>query len=283
MPNARTAFSFGALVTIALSAAPAAAQSACDATFQKSGNPITGIKFTATTAVNDLTPTSAVNQLRGIVLARGYDVLVAEADEGKMLLEQPMSGKTRAFPIEVTATQERGVGTVRMQAKTPAGMIVKTDGARAELCAVLALLKGGKAGLAAANGGASATASVAAPVKLNALDFSHQLSKDTQRNPAAIMLRYPGKRFTISGFVDYVIRDGDVLRVAYKILNPWEEAIRLPNVAPFKTDISCLMAKGTSVYALQLKPGKSINLTGTFYRFDEFKHVVWLNECRPAK
>ncbi|RYG34503.1 MAG: hypothetical protein EON93_08010 [Burkholderiales bacterium] len=118
---------------------------------------------------------------------------------------------------------------------------------------------------------------------MNALSFSHQISKDTERNSAAIPLRYKGKRFTIDGIVDYIIRDGDQYRVAFKVPHPWEEVIRLPNIAPFKTDISCMMGKGTSVYVLQLKPGKSIKLTGTWGEFDEFKHVVWLEDCQKAK
>jgi hypothetical protein len=33
---------------------------------------------------------------------------------------------------------------------------------------------------------------------------------------------------------------------------------------------------------MQLKPKKSVKLTGTFYDFDEFKDVTWFKDCRPA-
>jgi hypothetical protein len=270
-------------VSMLVLASGAANAGMCEDTFVKKGNPIGGVRFIATTSVADMTPQSALGQLRGIVAARGYDILVDEADAGSMLIEQPMTGKARAFPIEITALSEGGVGTVRMEAKLRAGMLVKEADGKAELCGMLAQLKGGKAGLALAAKGKGAQTVQAAPVKMSALAFSHQLSKDTERNSAAIPLRYKDKMFTLDGTVDYVIKDGDYFRVAYKIMEPWEEAIQLPNAAKFKTDISCLMAKGTGAYTLQLKPGKSIKLTGTFHEFSEFKHVVWLKDCRPEK
>lgn len=255
----------------------------CEDTFTKSGSPVGGLRFIASTAVAGLTPASAIGQLRGIVLPKGYDILVEEADEGSMLIEQPMTGKARAFPITVTAVQNGGVGTVRLEARLRAGMFVKEAPAMAEMCSLLNPIKGGKAGLAAAAASRNAVAGGAAPVVMNALAFSHQISKDTERNSAAVPLRYKNKRFTITGMVDYVIRDGEYYRVAYKIPNPWEEALRLPNTAPFKTDISCMMAKGQAAYALTLKPNKSIRLTGTWHQFDEFKHIVWLMDCRPER
>ena len=263
---------------------PAAARAgACEDTFTKAGSPVSGLRFIASVSVNDLTPASAIGQMRGLVIPRNYDVLADEPVAGSMLIEQPMSGKARAFPIEVSAVQERGVGTVRMEAKLRAGMFVKQADAMKEMCDILSQIRGGRAGLAAASAGKNAVSGGAAPLALSALAFSHQVSKDTERNSAAIPLRYRGKRFTISGTVDYVIRDGPYYRVAFKVPEPWEEALRLPNTAPFKTDISCLMASGQAAYTLQLKPDKSIKLTGTWHQFDEFKHVVWLNDCRPER
>ncbi|MGL5839031.1 MAG: hypothetical protein ACRCY3_11070, partial [Sphingorhabdus sp.] len=64
---------------------------------------------------------------------------------------------------------------------------------------------------------------------------------------------------------------------------PYEEVIKLPNTAPFKTDIVCYMAPGTAAFTAQLKPKKGIKLTGTVDAFDEYKHVIWLKDCRPAQ
>ena len=270
------------LAACVLSALPSAALAGpCEDSFVKKGSPIGGLRFIATTTVADLTPTSAIRQLQGMAVTRNYDVLAVEAEDGSMLIEQPQTGAARAFPVIVTATSVSGVGTVRMEAKLPTGMFAGADGAKNELCLMLNQLKGGKAGLALA-ARAKGAVSTQAPLAISALELSHQISKDTERNAAAIPLRYKNKAFTISGTVDYVIRDGDFYRVAYKVPEPYEEAIRLPGTAAFKTNISCLMAKGQSVFALTLKPGRSIKLTGTYRDFNEFKHIIWLENCRPA-
>lgn len=43
------------------------------------------------------------------------------------------------------------------------------------------------------------------------------------------------------------------------------------------------MAPGTAAYALQLKPGKSVRLTGMFDEHREVSPIVWLSNCRPAQ
>lgn len=255
----------------------------CEEAFVKKGNPITGLRFTAAVTVADLPPAVAIGQMRGLVAAKGYDIMADEAEYGSMLIEQPMTGTVRAFPIQISATQTGGIGTVVMEAKLRAGQTTKADAAMAEMCGMLNQIKGGKAGAAAAKKGATATTVAAAPVKMNSLSFSQQVSKDTERNSAGILTRYKGKQFTIDGLVDYVTKDGKDFRVGYKIPEPWEQAIRLPNQAPFKTDIVCYMAPGQAAYSLQLKPNKSIKLTGTVEDFDEYKHVIWLKDCRPAQ
>lgn len=272
------------LTALAMLAVPAAARAGtCEDTFIKKGSIISGQHFTATTTVVDLPPDVAINQLRAIVAKRGYDIIAAEPAGGAMLIEQPMSGKVRAFPIEITATQQNGVGTVQMVAKLRTGMSTKPDLAKAEMCAVLAELKGGKAGRLAAKSGAGATTVQAAPVAMSAQAFSQQISKDAERNVLAVEQRYANKRFTLSGNVDYVIKDGDRYRVAFKILQPHEQVIRLPGQAKTVSGISCLMAPGTSVFVMQLKPGKGIKLTGTYHKFDEFKDHTWFMDCTPEK
>ena len=52
------------------------------------------------------------------------------------------------------------------------------------------------------------------------------------------------------------------------------------NVSDF-LNVSTL-APGTAAYTAQLKPKKQIKLTGTVEDFDEYKHVIWLKDCRPA-
>ena len=265
-------------------ATPAAGASAgtCEATFIKQGSAISGLKFIATTSVADLSVQSAVDQLRGIVVPRNYDILSEERSHGSMLIEQSMTEKARAFPIIISVTNEGGVGTVRMEARLRAAMLAKTEAAKFEMCGMLAELRGGKAGLARA-AAAKGAKSERPPLRISSLELSHQVSKDTERNAAAVPLRYRHRSFTVSGIVDYIRKDGDNYRVAFKIPHPWEEAIRLPNVAPFKTDISCLMAPGQAAYALTLKPGRNVRLTGIYSDFSEDRHVMWLEKCQPEQ
>ena len=224
----------------------------------------------------------SIEQMHGIAMPRNYDIISEEAAYGSMLIEQPMAEKARAFPLIISATSEGGVGTVRIEARLRAGMMAKAEAARFEMCGMLAELKGGITVLALAASAKNAK-SERPPLRISALELSHQISKDTERNAAAVPLRYKHRVFTVSGDVDYIRKDGDYYRVAFKIPNPCEEAIRLPNVAPFKTDISCLMAPGQAAYALTLKPKKSARLTGRYHDFDENRHVMWLDNCRPEQ
>ena len=63
----------------------------------------------------------------------------------------------------------------------------------------------------------------------------------------------------------------------------YDEVLRLPNAAPFKTDIFCQLARGQAVFALQLKPGKGIKLSGDYANFDPIRHSLLLQNCRSAK
>jgi len=271
------------IAALSLIALPAAANAGtCEDTFVKKGAVIGGLRFTATVTVPDLAPATAIYQVKGLALSRGYAVLSEEPNEGSMLIEQPQTGKTRSFPVIVSATQAGKIATVSLQANLRGGMITKEDAAKAEMCGLLNQIKGGKAGLAAAAKGRNATGSGGPIVKISALGLSQQLSKEKERNVEAIPLRYKGKTFTIDGQVDYVKKDGDAYRVAFKIMEPYQQAIRLPGQADFKTDISCLMAKGQAAFALTLKPNKNVKLTGTYANYREYPPIMWLSDCRPA-
>ena len=265
--------------SIALLTPCAAYASTCEESFAKSGSFISGQKFTASVTVAGLSPSSAIGQMRGIVVNKGYDVLATEAQEGTMLIEQGQTNKARAVPITITATPG---GTVTMEAKLRAGMSAQSDGARTEMCGMLNQLKAGRAGNVAAAAGMTATGTKAA-LEMDALSLSHQVSKDTERNAAAIPLRYKGKTFVIKGTVKMVDKIGDEYVVLYDIPEPYREAIRLPNEAAFKTDMVCRLAQRQSVFALQLKPGKGIKLSGMFAGLDPIRHVMTMRDCRPVK
>jgi hypothetical protein len=260
--------------------APSIAHAAtCEESFTKTGSIISGQKFGASVTVPDLSPSSAIGQLRGIVIMKNYDVMAAEPEDGSMLIEQPQTAKARAFPITITASPD---GTVRMDAKLPIGMTANADSAKNEFCGMLNRLKGGGAGNAAAATGIAAVATKA-PLELDSLSLSHQISKDTQRNPAAAAVRYQGKSFIVSGTVKSVDKVGDSFVVSYDIPEPYQELLRLPNTAPFKTDLVCRLAPSQTVFALQLRPGKNIKLTGDYENFDPIGHLLVLQNCHSVR
>lgn len=261
----------------------AAFAATCEQSFAKRGSALTGLTFTAETTAPDLTPTSAVGQVRGLAVKGSYDVILEEADAGSLLIEQPAAGSARPIPIIVTATQAGDVGTVRMEAKLPAGMAAPAEAVKTELCGMLAQVKGGKAGLAAASQGMAAT-STATPTRIDAVTLSIQFAKEAVKNDAALPLRYKGKAFSVWGKVNHVMKDGEFFRVAFDTPEARDQPIRLdlPGDPGFRVNISCLMGRGQNAYALTLKKGSLTRLTGTFYEYDTFKRTVWLSECRPA-
>jgi hypothetical protein len=273
-----------AMLAFSAPATPLLAQ-ACEATFAKNGNPITGLKYTATQSVAGLSTPDAVNQLRGIVLARGYDVLAAEPAAGSMLLESPQTAGQRSFQLVAQATSEGTAVTVQLRASLRSGVMAKLEVVRGEMCGMLAELKGGSAGAVAAAKGRTATAGGGAPTVLTAQTLADRVSKERDQDVNEIPLRYAGRSFTLSGTVDEVARDGDTYRVRFDILAWEEKAVRLPGESQFKTEIVCMLAPGQSVYALTLRRRSKVRLTGTFaeYRASPSPSVMWLSECKPAQ
>jgi hypothetical protein len=254
----------------------------CEDTFVKKGNMISGLRFTASQTVPDMPIDVAINQMRGIAAKRGYNIIASEPASGALLIEQAVTQNSRAFPVEINATAAGGMGTVVMVAKLRAGQNTREEAARTEMCAMLAELKGGRPGRQAAAAGASAITQQAAPIAMTAQAFASQISKDAERNATTIPARYNGKQFTLSGEVEYITADSGTTRIAFQILQPHEMVLRLPGMPSTISEVSCLMAPGTSVFTAQLKPKKSVKLTGTFNEFSDARQVTWFKDCRPA-
>ncbi|WP_447726737.1 hypothetical protein [Sphingomonas koreensis] len=264
--------------------ASGASAATCEESFAKKGNPVTGLRFVATKTVADVKPAVALGQMRGIAATGGYDIIVDEAEYGSLLIEQPMSGTVRAFPIEIKAAAAGAASDVTMEAKLRGGQLVKENAARTEMCGMLNRILGGKAGITAATRGKTAV-STAGPVAMNSFQFSDTIARDNEKNPAGVLLRYKGKPYTISGIADYVTRDEgtDAYRIGYRIPEPHNRGLTLPGAPKSKVDVVCYLAKGQLTYALQLKPGANIKLTGTVTEFDQYRRVIWLQDCRNAK
>ena len=252
----------------------------CEASFAKKGNPVTGLRFTATTTVKDMSPSSAVGQLRGIVLPKGYDILAAEPEAGEMLIEQPATGKARSFPVTIAITDENGAGKVTMDAKLRPTMNIPDAAARSEMCGMLNQLRGGQAGLALARKGNAAQAIAAPPLCMSVLAFSSQLAGEARKNSEAMVARHQGKSFTLFGPVGTVGKAGNRHRIDFKLV---ENA--LTSIVPgsgYRLNVSCILAEGQSAYSLKLQPDKHVELTGVFDEYDMARSTLYLRDCRPA-
>lgn len=268
------------LLIALFSAATTASATECEQSFVKKGNPVTGLRFTATTAVGDMTAASAVGQLRGIVLGKGYDVLAAEPEGGTMLIEQPATGKARSFPLNITVTPEGSAGRVLMEARLRPTMNVPEAAAKSEMCGILNQLRGGKAGLALAKQGNAAQVSrTALPLRMSVLAFSSQMAGEAKRNSEAMVARHRGKAFTIFGTVASVDKAGSSYEVDFKLIETVLTGI-IPG-SGYRLDVSCILAPGQSTYALGLKPDKRVELTGIFDEYDIGRSTIFLRDCRP--
>ncbi|WP_009631299.1 hypothetical protein [Synechocystis sp. PCC 7509] len=270
----------GAILALAIPSTAVGAT--CEDSFVKKGNELSGLRFIAEIAVEDLMPPTAIGQMRGIAVAKGYDIITEEAEYGSMLIEQPRSGSVRPFPIVVTATSEGGASRVKLEAKLFRGMFAGVENAKTELCSMLNKVQGGPAGIEAAARSKDAV-SANAPSVSASMTLSQQISQEAASNAAIVPSRYRGKSYTIKGRVAYVIEDADSYRIAYDIPETTSDLALHIGKFRFLTQISCIVAKGQSAYALSLKKGSSIKLTGQYRDFDQFKHVMWFDGCRPAE
>lgn len=254
----------------------------CESNFSKQGNAFTGSSYRSSVALADLSVASAINQMQATALEKKMNVLAADAEGGSLLIEEPETFQHKPIPMIVSAAQENSVTTVSLEVKLGRGALTKADSMREEICKMLATLKPGAAGERAARDAAARTAT-AAPEKLDALAFSLKLANQANENQSTINPRYKGKKYTLTGRAAFIMEDGDDYNVGFDIPEPGDMLLKPgPMGAQFKVSISCIMARNQTAYALTLRERDKIVLTGTFARYDQFKHVVWLEGCVKA-
>jgi hypothetical protein len=245
----------------------------CEQSFSKSGNPLTGTKYNAVVTVQGVTVADAVGQLHDIAVEKNLDILTEDAATGAMLLEDRASFKQRAIPYVVSVSADGEAATIQMMVKLNKGAFAKADAVQKEICAMLDKVTRG--------GGGKGLTQVQGPRKVDALTLSMQLARENEESPESIPLRYKERSFTVSGKVKYVIKDGSVYRVAFDIPEKRDMALgNFPGMPSYMINISCLMAPSQAAWALALRPGEKIKLTGAYSDYDQFKRVMWLGDCK---
>ncbi len=264
-----------------LTGATTAQATTCAESFARGGSIVTATTFTATQSVANLRMPDAIAQLHGIAINGEYDVLEEDRASGTMLWEQRQSGMNRAIPVLIEAVQ-RGTGTdVTMSVRLPSGIIVRTDGARTEMCQVLGRLRGGAEGVTLARAMEQVGAS-RAPTVIDAYMLSNEFARQHNLNAALIPSRYRNRVFTVVGRMLNVDRNGGGYSVLYNIAQPPTGGLLrpLPGQPTFSISISCQLATGQGAYALSLRSGQSLRLTGAFGDYDEANRHLTLIDCR---
>ena len=272
------------LATLALLSlsAPALAGE-CEANFKKSGNPIVMTTYSSAVTVPNLTTRDALAQMRGIMVAEQMDVMAEDADGGTLLVEQRQSGSTRPIPTTITVSEVQSGTRIEMAIKMERGVFSKVEQIQPYMCGLFAKIKGGKEGVDAAKKGAGASNN-AATANQDVFMFSRMIAGEANKNAIAVNARHKGRKYTLTGRIEALMEDGEDYNLIFDIPEISEMVLKpLPHDAQFKVSVSCLFRPNQLTTVLALREGQKVTLTGTVYKYDNFRKVIWLENCTKAK
>lgn len=270
-----------ALILMLGAAASTAVAGECEDNFKKAGSVLTGTDFSSHVVVRDLSVADALGQMRGILIGAKMDVITEDVGTGTLLAEQRSSGMTRAVPSLVTVTPEGGAASIDLTVKTQKGQFAKADPMKTEICRLLASVKGGKEGKAAAAQGRKAQNAANTTAK-DVYVFSREIAHEAEGNPLAVTARHKGRKYALKGKVDYIQEDGNEINVSFAIPKQSEVLLRGPN-DPSRVGVSCLFNRNQMANVLTFRKGDRATFTGSFLSYDDLKRVLWLENCVQTK
>ena len=263
-------------------AAPALAGE-CEANFKKSGNPLVMTSYSSAVTVPNLSTRDALAQMRGIMVAEKMDVMAEDADGGTLLVEQRQAGSTRPIPTTISVSEVASGTRIEMAIKMERGVFSKVEQIQPYMCGLFAKVKGGKEGLAAARKGAGATNNEATGNQ-DVFMFSRMIANEANKNAIAVNARHKGRKYTLTGRIETLMEDGEDYNLIFDIPEISEMALKpLPHDAQFKVLVSCLFRPNQLTTVLALREGQKVTLTGTVYKYDSSRRVIWLENCTKAK
>lgn len=252
----------------------------CEDNFTKSGNPFKGTNFSSSVAIPNLSIKDGMGQIRSIMINEKMDVITEDLETGTMLVEERSAGMKRPIPTIVTVSSEGPNAKVEMTVKTEKGMLAKSEQMKPYVCKLLAQLKGGKEGrLAGAKG--SKAQNNADTTNRDVFIFSREIANEARKNAVAVNARHKGRSYSLKGRIDYIQEDGEFYNVSFDIPEMHEMMLRpLPNEAQFRVGVACLFKPNQLAWVLTMREGQSVRFTGTFHRYDDFKKMAWLENCK---
>ena len=272
------------LVALALSslAVPALAGE-CEANFKKSGNPLVMTTYSSAVTVPNLTTRDALAQMRGILVAEKMDVMADDPDGGTLLVEQRQDKAARPIPTTITVSEVASGTRIEMAVKMERGVFSKVEQIQPYMCGLFAKVKGGKEGVAAAKKGAGASNNEATGNQ-DVYLFSRMIAREADKNAIAVNARHKGRKYTLTGRIETLMEDGEDYNLIFDIPEVGDTALpTLPFDAKFKVSVSCLFRPNQLTTVLAMREGQKVTLTGTVYKYDNFRKVIWLENCTKAK
>lgn len=272
------------LVALALSslAVPALAGE-CEANFKKSGNPLVMTTYSSAVTVPNLTTRDALAQMRGILVAEKMDVMADDPDGGTLLVEQRQDKAARPIPTTITVSEVASGTRIEMAVKMERGVFSKVEQIQPYMCGLFAKVKGGKEGVAAAKKGAGASNNEATGNQ-DVYLFSRMIAREADKNAIAVNARHKGRKYTLTGRIETLMEDGEDYNLIFDIPEVGDTALpNLPFDAKFKVSVSCLFRPNQLTTVLAMREGQKVTLTGTVYKYDNFRKVIWLENCTKAK
>ena len=272
------------LVALALSslAAPALAGE-CESNFKKSGNPLVMTTYSSAVTVPNLATRDALAQMRGILVAEKMDVMADDPDGGTLLVEQRQDKAARPIPTTITVSEVASGTRIEMAVKMERGVFSKVEQIQPYMCGLFAKVKGGKEGVAAAKKGAGASNNEATGNQ-DVYLFSRMIAREADKNAIAVNARHKGRKYTLTGRIETLMEDGEDYNLIFDIPEVGDTALpNLPFDAKFKVSVSCLFRPNQLTTVLAMREGQKVTLTGTVYKYDNFRKVIWLENCTKAK
>lgn len=249
----------------------------CENNFKKSGSVFSGVDFSSHVTVPDLSVPDALGQMRAIVVSAKMDVITEDATTGTMLAEQRSTNMARAIPSVITAVSEGGTTSVDFTVKLEKGQFSKADAIKTEMCRLLGMLKGGKAGKLAGAQGRKTQNANDTTVK-DVYVFSREIAAEAKGNALVVNARHHGRKYALKGKVDYIQPDGQDINVSFDIPEQSEVLLRLPNDPP-RVGVACLFHQNQMASVLTFRKGDRATFTGSFLRYDDLKRMLWLESC----
>ena len=213
---------FKPLVALALllPTAPALAGE-CEANFRRSGNPLVMTTYSSAVTVP--------NHATGDALADARDhggredgCHAEDADGGTLLVEQRHSGSTRPIPTTISVSEVASGTRIEMAIKMERGVFSKVEQIQPYMCGLLAKVKSGKDGVAAAK--KSAGASNNAPTdNQDVFLFSRMIVGEANKNAIAVNARHKGPQV----HADRAHRNADGRWRRQSWLHPLEQSSRV--------------------------------------------------------